>query len=275
MSASDPNPGAYKNTEVTVTINNSGSSTASNVKVEFPKPPQTVYTGGNEWTATKGTFEPFDDEKWTVGNLPAGVSESITVSYFTLSDAGVTAYAQVSSANGSDSDSTPGNGTCCTSNEDDEAAVGINGGSGGGGSCTISASVANMTCDDRGTPNDPSDDRFNVQFNVQANGTECGNQYKLDGEPAIGTFGAVGSFYGFYPIADGPRTFTIRDNDDSQYFTTITVTPPAPCSNGGGGGGNGIDLELSLSQPNASPDQWSNYTVNATINNTGLSLIHI
>ncbi|HHM21155.1 MAG TPA: hypothetical protein ENJ20_03935, partial [Bacteroidetes bacterium] len=133
MYALNLNPPIYTSTEATLTITNAGPQTATGVVVHFPKPAGTVYTGGNEWTATQGSFNPFGNEEWTVGNVPAGDTASITVSYFLLSENALSAYAQVLLANETDSDSAPGNGTPPIPNEDDEAALTLNAFAEGGG----------------------------------------------------------------------------------------------------------------------------------------------
>ena len=133
MSATNNNPPIYSSVEVTLTISNDGSQTATGIVVEFSKPSGTVYTGGNEWSATQGSFNPFGNEQWAVGDVPDNGTASITVSYFLLTGNTLTPYADVAAANETDGDSTPGNGTCCTPNEDDEAAITLNNFTGGGG----------------------------------------------------------------------------------------------------------------------------------------------
>ncbi|MEO1260176.1 MAG: CARDB domain-containing protein [Bacteroidota bacterium] len=133
MSASNPNPAIYSDTEITLTVNNTGSEPATGVTIRFPKPGETVYTGGNEWSATQGNFVPFGNEEWNVGEVPAGGSASISVNYFVLTEDALTPYAQVNALNETDTDSSPGNGICCTPLEDDEATILINGFNSGGG----------------------------------------------------------------------------------------------------------------------------------------------
>ncbi|HFA49825.1 MAG TPA: DUF11 domain-containing protein, partial [Bacteroidetes bacterium] len=124
LSANPANPPIYSTTAVTATLNNTGTGTATGVAVHFPKPAGIVYEGGNEWSASQGSFNPNGDEVWTVGSIPSGGSATITVNYFMLTADPVTAYAQVSAANESDPDSSPGNGVPPAANEDDEAAFG-------------------------------------------------------------------------------------------------------------------------------------------------------
>ncbi len=133
MSTTNSNPAIYSSNEVTLAISNEGSQMATGIVVEFPRPNSTVYTGGNEWSATQGGFNAFGNEQWTVGNLGAGESASITVSYFLLTGNTLIPYAQVIDQNEADADSTPDNGTPPSVNEDDEAAIVLNDINGGGG----------------------------------------------------------------------------------------------------------------------------------------------
>ncbi|MEZ4933150.1 MAG: DUF11 domain-containing protein [Saprospiraceae bacterium] len=107
MTTANPPPAIYSSSEIILTVNNTGTQTATGIVIEWKRPANTVYTGGNEWTATQGTFNPYGNEKWTVGSLPAGGSASLTVSYFYLTANALTPYAQVIAANEDDVDSTP------------------------------------------------------------------------------------------------------------------------------------------------------------------------
>ncbi|MEO1261830.1 MAG: CARDB domain-containing protein [Bacteroidota bacterium] len=133
MGVNPLDPAIYSTTAVTISVNNAGPETATNITVDFAKPNDVVYEGGNEWTATQGSFNPHGNQVWTIGSLAAGESASLTVNYFTLTDDLITPYAEIATADGQDVDSTPGNGTCCTPVEDDEASVSINALQGGGG----------------------------------------------------------------------------------------------------------------------------------------------
>ena len=121
ITATSDDPVIYTSKKVVLLINNDGPETATNIKVSFPKPNGTVYTGGNEYTATKGSFSAFGSQIWSIGSLAPGESAALEVSYFFLTSNTLTPYAQVTAADQPDSDSTPGNGICCTPNEDDEA----------------------------------------------------------------------------------------------------------------------------------------------------------
>ncbi|MCC6723577.1 MAG: hypothetical protein IT258_03645, partial [Saprospiraceae bacterium] len=121
-------PAQWSNYPVKLTINNAGPQTATGVKVKFAKPTGVVYVGGNEFTASQGSFNPNGDEVWTVGSIPANSSATLTVNYFLLNTSAPVAYAQVTAANETDSDSQPNNGTPPTPVQDDEASTSSGGG---------------------------------------------------------------------------------------------------------------------------------------------------
>ncbi len=116
-------PAQWSNYPVKLTISNAGPQTATGVKVKFAKPTGVVYVGGNQFTASQGTFNPNGDEVWTVGSIPANGSATLTVNYFLLNATAPVAYAQVTAANETDSDSQPNNGTPPTPVQDDEAST--------------------------------------------------------------------------------------------------------------------------------------------------------
>lgn len=124
LSISSPtvNPTIFSNGTVVVTVSNTGTDDATGVTVEIPSPQGYIYQGGNEFTASQGNFSATGTQTWNVGTVAAGNDATIEINYFFLSDpSGIANYAQVITANETDTDSTPGNGTCCTPNEDDEA----------------------------------------------------------------------------------------------------------------------------------------------------------
>lgn len=142
------NPVVYSNYTTTALLVNKGNQPATGIVVKWEKPSGVVYTGGNEWTASQGSFVPFGNEYWTVGTIPANGSASLTVSYFLLQNGAPVTYAQVISANEADLDSQPGNGTPPIPNQDDEAAT--------GGSAppvlTPDLTISNLVVNGPGTP---------------------------------------------------------------------------------------------------------------------------
>lgn len=112
---------------IEIKVTNNSANDATGVSVFAPSASTVVYTGGNEFSASQGSFHPYGDQIWNVGDLPGGTSATLTINYFLLRDNPTQFYAEVFSANESDADSSPRNGGCCTPNEDDEAALTING----------------------------------------------------------------------------------------------------------------------------------------------------
>ena len=121
MSANPSTVTQWGNIGFTATLTNSGVANASNVEVHFPKPANVVFVGGNEVEVSKGSYNFNGNQIWSVGNVPAGATETITVNWFILENNPLTGWAEVSNATPADDDSTPGNGTCCAALEDDEA----------------------------------------------------------------------------------------------------------------------------------------------------------
>lgn len=153
MSATNPNPGIYTSFPVKLTITNAGGQAATGVEVAFPRPAGVVYEGGNEFTASKGAFNAFGNERWYLGDLAAGESATINVSYFLLTSNALHPYAQVFACNEPDSDSSPNNGTSPTPNEDDEATIGINSLGNGPGNAVVRSDNRRRLNFDRIYPN--------------------------------------------------------------------------------------------------------------------------
>ncbi len=109
---------AYTNVPVLLEINNTGSSDATDVEVEFKMPDGTAFSNA---TASAGNYNSWDGS-WKIGNLASGNSHQLELILFTLSDAApLVCFAQVKSGSPNDIDSTPGNNQSNTPNEDDEA----------------------------------------------------------------------------------------------------------------------------------------------------------
>lgn len=126
--STNPNPAPYVFTAAKFTVQNKGAIAAQNVKVKINLAANGLpLQGGNEYTATQGSFSSYGNQLWTVGSLAPGASEVLTLNFFNLNNAQKVVYGQVLEATATGDDSTPGNGTCCTPAEDDEAATSFNG----------------------------------------------------------------------------------------------------------------------------------------------------
>ncbi len=222
-------PAQWSNYPVKLTLSNAGSQAATGVKVKFAKPTGVVYVGGNEFTASQGTFNPNGDEVWTVGSIPANGSATLTVNYFLLNATAPVAYAQVTAANETDSDSQPNNGTPPTPVQDDEASTA---GGSTGSNCQLSPTITPGFCLGANTP-DPSDDSYNITINATATGTTS-TGYEVSTVFPNGFLWGTAGTYGVpqevlaIPVSWGTRTYTFTDAGNPSCTATVNVTPP-PC----------------------------------------------
>ncbi|MEL6925854.1 MAG: DUF11 domain-containing protein, partial [Bacteroidota bacterium] len=106
----------------TLTLNNSGGETATNVEVSLVVPFVLSFAGVD---ASAGNYEPISGE-WTIASLTANSSATLTLTLTPTDDSGpLTLFAQVTEADQGDNDSTPNNNTSITPAEDDETSITI------------------------------------------------------------------------------------------------------------------------------------------------------
>ena len=176
MTSNNPQVGIYDYITVTTTLQNTGTQSVDNAIVNFDIPTGVAIAGEFPPNAEQGNHEGFfggsSEGNWFVGEVAAGESLTFEVTYFTLSENNTTFYGQVAQGGNNDPDSTPGNGTCCTANEDDEAAYTF---PNDDSDCTFDQAYAELICDDNGTPDDASDDKYVLRF--RADGSE--GEYSL------------------------------------------------------------------------------------------------
>ena len=116
----------YQNFIAEYVVTNSGTTTATNVKVAvFPLLNNTglVYQGGNEASVSQGDFDGVFGTEWTVGDIPAGGSATLTANLFSLAPSSNTLWGEITTHNETDIDSTPGNGIEGEAGEDDEVSL--------------------------------------------------------------------------------------------------------------------------------------------------------
>jgi uncharacterized repeat protein (TIGR01451 family) len=108
----------YNYNTFTFVLKNQGTQSAASVVVEVPFPSSYAFDASTN--ASVGTYDSYT-KKWTIGTLAANGTATLNLVLYALQDtSSVGMYAQVFSMTGTDADSTPGNGSCCTANEDDE-----------------------------------------------------------------------------------------------------------------------------------------------------------
>jgi Domain of unknown function DUF11 len=255
LSQANPNPAQWNSYAVVASVTNAGPQPATGLKVKMNKPTSIPYLGGNEFTASQGSFAPYGNEEWNVGTLAAGATATLTVNYYLTQANAPIAYAQVSAHNENDSDSQPNNGTPPTPNQDDEAST-----TAVQTPCAIAATTSNVLCNNNGTANIASDDTYTYSVLVTKTGSCTGS---WSGGGTTGSYG-VAKTMGPYPISGGNQTLNITSTTGQA--TSVTVIAPATCSTPSGGQ---IDVSMTLVKSVPNPAQWSTYSVTATITNAG------
>ena len=92
--------------------------------------------------------------------------------------------------------------------------------------------VIQTTCNNNGTPADPSDDTFS--YTIDVTGINLGATYSISGDDTQTglSYGSVQGPFGSFLISAGNRTITITDGDDSScQLLNQTLIAPATCSN--------------------------------------------
>jgi uncharacterized repeat protein (TIGR01451 family) len=93
--------------------------------------------------------------------------------------------------------------------------------------CSITAYVVSTTCNNNGTPVDPSDDTYTVVIEILGNNNNTTwTAVGPGGVSQSGTYPGIAVFDG-YSISGGDRQFQIWDNGDPQ-VCRVTVTAQAP-----------------------------------------------
>ncbi len=127
LKASDDDPGIYNSTTLTLTVSNTGTEPATNVRIELP-----VGTGAwvyTEYETSSGDFTNWNGA-WTISEIAANTSHNLMVNVYTLKAEPLDVFAQVATMDQTDANSTPANGVCCVPREDDEAVLTLNEGAG-------------------------------------------------------------------------------------------------------------------------------------------------
>lgn len=117
-----PSATVANNTEpfITLTIQNTSSTTATGIIVSFPKPANLAFISQN---TTTGTYNYWGDT-WSIPTLAANQTATLQLALYSVNTSGSTlVFAQVQSADQPDSDSTPNNNVSSTPFEDDETSL--------------------------------------------------------------------------------------------------------------------------------------------------------
>ena len=269
---SNPSPNVWERTDMTITLKNTGSQTASNVQVKVNIPSGLILQGGNEYTASRGTFSPYGNQVWNVGNVAANSTLTLKLNFYNTNTNSKEAFAQVQSAGGNDADSTPGNGSCCTGLEDDETFIPFNSNGGGtnrfpdlrGGDVRLSrtsataGSVLNFTFDLINSGQVKVDGDYRIQMRISDNqltgvfgtkvgvintgNTGIGTTQDVAGAITIPANTAPGTYYLWVSLDDNLQIQELNENNNRFRSVAFTITA-------GGGGTQLPDLTPTNVQP--------------------------
>lgn len=251
MSADNPDAGIYQYITITTTVENTGENAANEIVLAFNIPSGAAIAGEFTPEVSQGELSDVYGGSlvgtWDVGTLSVGEAATFSLTFFSLADSN-TFYGQIQSMAMTDSDSSPGNGICCEGLEDDEAFLtfpaGNDGGGGEGPTCDLEEAYVEVSdCFDNGTPDDFSDDYFDVTFRVDGEGSyfvkgPFGSAYE-------DTLEYTSGFHTLYNIPGGLSNtnsgYEIKFEDDSNLMFCDTIVQFAgPCTQTIGFG----DLEL-------------------------------
>jgi len=295
--SSNPNPNVWETTNMTVTLRNTGSANATNVNVKVDIPSAIILQGGNEYQASQGTFAPYGNSQWNVGTVAAGSTKTLTLNFYNPNTNAKSVFAQVQSANRGDSDSAPGNGSCCSGLEDDETFIEFNGSSGGtqrfpdlrGNDVRLASNTApaggvlNFTFDLINSGEVAVNGDYLIQMRIDDNqltgsfgtrvgvintgNTGLGTTQNIPGAITIPANTAPGTYYLWISLDDNLQ---VREtNESNNRFRSVAFT----ITDGGGGnppGGSGA-IDLSMSASSSNPNQWAFFSSTITARNTGNS----
>ena len=145
-------------------------------------------------------------------------------------------------------------------------------------SCELTASgLANIQCNDNGTPSDSSDDYFTFELNPM--GSNLGNSYQISGgtvSPILGNYGIV-TIFSTQPGSAGMGDLNITISDDSNTNCSLneTVNDTGSCSNACSLVASGLtNIQCNDNgTPNDSTDDFITFDLNPTGGNLGTTYI--
>ncbi|MEZ4948256.1 MAG: CARDB domain-containing protein [Saprospiraceae bacterium] len=75
------NPPNFSYFTTVAKIENKGTATASNIVILMPHAEGAVYQGGNEYLASKGTYELYGNQSWRISSLAPGEAATLTMNF--------------------------------------------------------------------------------------------------------------------------------------------------------------------------------------------------
>ncbi|MFK7934295.1 MAG: T9SS type A sorting domain-containing protein [Saprospiraceae bacterium] len=263
-------PKIYDTYSIDLVLTNKSDVAATDIVVNVPLPEGTVFQGGNEFTATTGiffpSFLPEINNAWSLVELAAGESATLSLNYFLLTSDPIYHFAEVTALNETDEDSTPDNGNSPLVQEDDETVIelplpqNVN--------CAIELTVNSLDCSDAGTSDLREDDVFT--YTISATGEDTGSGFTL---VAAGETVGVYEYDTEITLAGGLISeadsieLQIIDNSNRNCTATALVLPPRPCS--ADAPAEGVDLELMIEATNPEVLVFQSSIFLLTLNNVG------
>lgn len=230
ITANDLTPDMWQTVTFTITVTNQGPHIAGDFTVntswiEGLSNIQIISGGGT-----------FNGSSIDWDNLSLGVGESLTLVFTGRVTPAFdhTVSAEITYSAQDDPDSTPGNGVDTNGNgqcaddagdEDDGDCVQLI-----PPPCSVNVEILNVSCFDRLTPDDPTDDTYGFTMLVTSAYGAGTWSAVINGQTVSGNYGLSVSYSG-YDISDGDLDIVIMDGLFGDDCTTqVTVEAPEPCS---------------------------------------------
>jgi uncharacterized repeat protein (TIGR01451 family) len=254
MSVDKPHLPIYDHITFTVRISNRGTVAANNITVSAPINTEghLVHSALNDGRvlATKGTFQYWNPQIWTVGTLAAGESATLTYVTFSLSRNPITVFAEVKTQSPDDADSRAGNGRQ-TPPEDDEASVTL---SGGGSNPCDNDNIAPVLT------NCPSDVVLITDNTSAVARWSPPTATDNCGDPSV-----LSNFLsGFaFPVGTSTVIYTARDAKGNQTTCDFTVTVRRVINP------TGLDLEVKVTAPSPNYRIYTPIPLTISVSNLG------
>ncbi|TWU32279.1 DUF11 domain-containing protein [Novipirellula artificiosorum] len=245
----EPAPNVGETIEYTLTLSNSGPSTATGVVVTDLLPNNLTYSSS---TPSQGNYDPATG-LWTVGNVAVDITPSLVIRAVVQNTRSETNVAEVTAADQTDVDSTPGNNVA---GEDDQASV------------IFSTQVADLSLTKTVNQSEP-DRGADVTFTVRvanAGPNAATDVTVTDSLPAGLTFVSSTASGGTYSAANGQWVIEQIDSGGQASLTiTATVDSATPSTNRAevtasrqfdpdSTPGNGVDGEDDLATATVTPN---------------------
>ncbi len=292
MNTPDLTPNIYTSNTANIVLTNTGNQTATNITITIPVPYGFVLTGSNPFNLTAGNYSSYFG-LWTLENLAPGASQTLTLNLYSLTENEVNLYGEVASVDQSDVDSSPGNGIAPTPIEDDEAVLNFNRIGGPGLPDLIVNQVVVPNSIPIGVLTTIEYEFSNIGYAIAEGPFTVYFYYSRDDELNFGDQQVGQKTHANIPagtmlgeasnimllanqgIAPGEGYLILKiDNDntvaESNENNNVIVSSPFSVISIPNNGN--IDLEISLNQTNISPNQFSAYSVQLSVDNTGLQV---